>query len=209
MAYLILVRHGLTQWNSEGRWQGLTDISITDEGRLEINKAAQSFKDIKIDIAYTSNLIRTKQTYQEICNALGLSCPVLHEAALNERDYGIYNGQNKWDVENKIGQTEFEKLRRNFDYPVPAGETLKDVYDRVVPFYQQKVLKELKVGKNILIVSSGNTLRALIKFLDNLSDENIAMLELGFGEVYVYKINANGQIIKKEVRVSGLSSDKH
>lgn len=209
MAYLILVRHGLTQWNQEGRWQGLTDISITDEGRLEINKAAQSFKDIKIDIAYTSNLIRTKQTYQEICNALGLSCPVLHEAALNERDYGIYNGQNKWDVENKIGRSEFEKLRRNFDYPVPAGETLKDVYDRVVPFYEQKVLNELKVGKNILIVSSGNTLRALIKFLDNLSDENIARLELGFGEVYVYKIHANGQIISKEVRVSGLSRNKH
>lgn len=204
MAYLVLVRHGLTEWNKEGRWQGFTDISLTEAGRAEIKQAAQSIKDIRIDIAYTSNLTRTKQSYQEIVKSLGLSCPVLHEAALNERDYGIYNGKNKWEVEKELGEEEFEKLRRSFDYPVPAGETLKNVYERVVPFYKSKILNDLKSGKNILLVSSGNTFRALIKYLENISDIDISKLDLGFGAVFVYKVDSQGRVLSKEIRVNDL-----
>lgn len=209
MAYLVLVRHGLTGWNREGRWQGFTDIPLSEEGKEEIKKAAWSIRDIKIDIAYTSNLTRTKQTYQQICDTLGLVCLVTAQAALNERDYGIYNGKNKWDVEKEIGAEEFEKLRRNFDYPVPAGETLKNVYERVVPFYQTTILPELKTGKNVMIVSSGNTIRALLKYLENISDEDISKLELGFGEVYVFDINEQGQVLEKQVRAKDLYQGKH
>lgn len=200
MAYLVLVRHGLTGWNKEGRWQGFTDISLTEEGKEAIRKTAKTIKDIKIDMAYVSNLTRTKQTYQEIRDVLGLNCPVAYEAALNERDYGIYTGKNKWEVEKEIGEEEFEKLRRSFDYPIPAGETLKNVYERAVPFYKLKILNHLRSGKNVLVVSSGNTIRALLKYLENISDEDIAKLELGFGEVYLFKVNEQGEITQKQIR---------
>lgn len=209
MAYLILVRHGLTDWNEEGRWQGFTDIPIGKEGKAEIQKAAQTISNLRIDLAYTSNLLRTKQTYDEICNSLNLSCPLLHESALNERDYGIYTGKNKWEIEKEIGKKEFQNLRRGFDYPVPAGETLKDVYSRVVPFYKQVILPDLIQGKNILLVSSGNTFRALIKYLENLSNKEVEKLELGFGDVYVFEVDTNGQIIHKEVRIQDFSYVKH
>jgi 2,3-bisphosphoglycerate-dependent phosphoglycerate mutase len=209
MAYLILIRHGLTEWNREGRWQGFTDTPISEEGKEEIRKAAESIKVIKIDVAYTSNLTRTKQTYQEICNTLSLNCPVVPESALNERDYGIYTGKNKWEVEKELGTEEFEKLRREFEYPIPTGETLKNVYERVVPFYKTKILNDLKAGKNVLVVSSGNTFRALLKFLENISDEDIAKLDLGFGDVYVFQVDADGKISEKQVRVKDLYKGKH
>lgn len=201
MAYLVLIRHGATAWNEEGRWQGFTDISITDSGKEEIKQAAQSIKDIRIDLAYTSNLTRTKESYQEIVRELGLACPVVHEAALNERDYGIYNGKNKQEVRQELGEEEFEKLRRDFDYPVPAGETLKNVYERVVPFYKQKILNDLKSGKNVLVVSSGNTIRALIKYLENISDEDIARVDLGFGAVLVFVVDSHGKVTDKQARL--------
>lgn len=200
MAYLVLLRHGLTAWNKEGRWQGFTDTPISDEGKAQIKKAAEAIKDINFDIAFTSNLLRTQETFQVIKNTLQLNCPVNHDSALNERDYGIYTGKNKWEVEREIGQSEFKKLRRNFDYPVPAGETLKNVYERVVPFYNQKVLTLLKTNKNVLLVSSGNTFRALIKYLENLTDKEVADLDLGFGNVWIYQIDQNGQVIKKEIK---------
>lgn len=208
-SYLILVRHGLTDWNKEGKWQGFTDIPINEEGKKEARKAAEAVRDIKIDSAYTSSLTRTKQTYQEICDVLGLSCPVLHHDALNERDYGIYTGKNKWEVQKEIGSSEFEKLRRGFDYPIPAGETLRDVHGRVVPFYEKQILADLKSGKNVMVVSSGNTLRALMKHLENISDKDVATLELGFGDVYVFKVSREGHIISKEVRAKDLFQGKH
>ena len=209
MAYLLLVRHGVTAWNKVGRWQGHTDIPLSDEGRAEARTAAQTIKDIKIDAAYTSPLSRTTQTYDEICDALSLTCPVLAHPALNERNYGVYTGKNKWAVKKELGEKEFLKLRRNFDHPVPGGETLKDVYGRVVPFYKQQILLDLKSGKNVMVVSSGNTLRALIKFLEGKTDRKIADFELGFADIYVFNIDKQGKIVGKEVRAKDLYSGKH
>lgn len=208
MANLILVRHGITDWNETGRWHGLSDIPINEEGKKEARQAAEALKGINIDSAYTSDLIRTKQTYQEICDKLNLSCPVFHTPALNERDYGEYTGKNKWEVQKQIGDVKFQKLRREWDFPVPNGETLKDVYGRVVPFYQEKILNDLKQNKNVLVVSSGNTLRALIKFLDNIPDNEIANLELNFGEITIYEIDREGKIVKKETRAKDLYTQK-
>lgn len=200
MAYLILVRHGITDWNKEGRWHGLTDIPINEEGRQQAREGAKALSGIKIDSVYTSLLCRTKQTYDEICDSLGLSCPVTAEPALNERDYGIYTGKNKWEVEKEMGHEEFVKLRRGWDCPIPKGETLKDVYNRVVEFYKEQILKDLKARKNVLVVSSGNTLRALIKYLENISDDDIANLELNFGEIYIYEIDKEGKVLGKEIK---------
>jgi 2,3-bisphosphoglycerate-dependent phosphoglycerate mutase len=208
MAYLILVRHGITDWNEEGRWHGLSDIPINEKGKNQAKQSGLALKGLRIDTAYTSDLGRTKQTFQGICDALALSCPVMHSPALNERDYGEYTGKNKWQVKEQLGDKEFQKLRRDFAYPVPGGESLKDVHGRVVPFYQEKIESDLKQGKNVLVVSSGNTLRALIKHLENISDEDISKLELNFGEITIFEINEKGDIIGKENRASDLYGDK-
>lgn len=196
MAFLILVRHGVTDWNLQGKWQGLTDTSLSEEGRKQSKEVARVLRGTKIDVVYTSELQRTKQTYEEICNSLNLSCPVLCSPALNERDYGIYTGRNKWEVEKELGHEQFIRLRRGWDCPISKGETLIDVYNRVVPFYKNSILKDLKIGKNVLVISSGNTLRALIKYLENLSDEGIANLELAFGGIYMFDVETSGKIRK-------------
>ena len=206
MAYLILVRHGITDWNVEGRWHGLTDIPLNEEGRKQARETAKNLSKIKIDAVYTSLLCRTKQTYDEICSYLELKCPVTSHKALNERDYGIYTGKNKWEVEKKLGHEKFANLRRSWNCPIPKGEALKDVYERVVSFYNEQILKDLKNGKNVLIISSGNTLRALIKYLENISDEDIAKLELTFGEVYIYEFDRNGKILNKQTKISDLTN---
>ncbi|MCL5784990.1 MAG: 2,3-bisphosphoglycerate-dependent phosphoglycerate mutase [Patescibacteria group bacterium] len=199
MAYLILARHGITEWNAAGKWQGLTDIPLSEEGKRQAKEMAGSLKGIRIDLVYTSELSRVKQTSEEICNSLGLICPVAANPALNERDYGIYTGKNKWEMENELGQERFTRLRRGWDFPVPEGETLKDVYNRVVPFYREKILPDLQKGKNVLAVAHGNSLRALVKFLENISDENIAKLEIPIGQILVYSVDNSGKIIDKQI----------
>ncbi len=200
MAYLILVRHGLTDWNKIGRWHGRSDISINEEGRLEARAAAVAIENLKIDKVYTSTLTRTKETFQEMNKVLNLVIPVSASPALDERDYGIYTGRIKWDVEKELGKEKFWLIRRGWDFPIPGGESLKQVYERVVPFFENDLLPVLKNGENILIVSSGNTLRALVKFLENIPDDKVASLHLQFGEVYIYTFDLDGKVIKKEVK---------
>ncbi|OGE29279.1 hypothetical protein A2867_05360 [Candidatus Daviesbacteria bacterium RIFCSPHIGHO2_01_FULL_40_11] len=199
MAYLILIRHGITDWNIEGKWQGLTDTFLSKEGKKQAKEVAEILRGMRIDEVYTSELSRTKQMYQEICNSLSLSCPVFHNPALNERDYGIYTSKNKWEVEKQLGHEKFIQIRRGWDYPIPEGESLVDVYNRVVPFYKERILRDLKERKNVLVISSGNTLRALMKYLENISDEDIARLELGFGEIYIFEIDSKGKILGKRI----------
>ena len=112
MAYLILIRHGITDWNIEGKWQGLTDTFLSKEGKKQAKEVAEILRGMRIDEVYTSELSRTKQMYQEICNSLSLSCPVFHNPALNERDYGIYTSKNKWEVEKQLGHEKFIQIRR-------------------------------------------------------------------------------------------------
>lgn len=209
MAFLILIRHGVTDWNVEGRWHGLSDIPINTEGAKEANLAAEAIKDLRIDSAYTSDLIRTKQTYQKICDALTLTCPVIHTPALNERDYGMFTGKNKWEVRDQLGEEEFLKLRRDYKQPIPGGESLKDVYGRVVPYYKEQIMKDLKADKNVLVVSSGNTLRALIKYLEDISDEDISKFELNFGEIRIFEFDSDGKILNRETRGQNLYQGQH
>ena len=203
MAYLVLVRHGQSEWNLLGQWTGLTDVELTDDGREEARRAGRTLEDIQLDRAYTSQLKRAKNTLDEIVEHLGRQdIKRTEQKELNERDYGELTGKNKWQVKEEFGDDKFMKWRRSWDYPVPGGETLKDVSERVLPFYEDHILKNLKEGKNVIVAAHGNSLRALIKHLDNIADEDSHSVEIMTGEVLVYQISEDGELLKKEIRVT-------
>ncbi|MDD2823202.1 MAG: 2,3-diphosphoglycerate-dependent phosphoglycerate mutase [Candidatus Daviesbacteria bacterium] len=202
MAYLILVRHGESIWNAQGLWTGLVDVDLSPTGIIDAKEAGQLIKGIKPQIAFTSKLKRAQHTLKEILRVLDIDhIPTFETSALNERDYGDFTGKNKWEIEKEYGHNQFIKWRRGWDVQVPNGESLKDVYERVVPYYVEHILPKLKSGKNVLVSAHGNSLRALVKYLDDISDKDITKLELEYCEVYIYQINEDGQIISKEVRV--------
>lgn len=200
MANLILVRHGESEWNKKGLWTGLTDIGLSQKGFEESRAAAAKLGNAPLDIVFTSSLLRAKQTLTEIKSVLNLDhLETFENKALNERDYGIYTGKNKWEIQKKVGEEKFQKIRRGWDVPIPNGETLKDVYERAVPYYQTEILPKLRDGKNILVVAHGNSLRALVKYLENLSDTDVENLEIATGEIYIYSINEEGAVVSKEI----------
>ncbi len=202
MSKLILVRHGQSEYNAKDLWTGWTDVPLTELGRLEAREAGEEIKDLKVDIVFVSDLIRSKQTWEEMAKVLGLkNLPTIEAKEIKERSYGDLSGLNKWEVKNKYGDEQWLKWRRGWDEPVPNGETLKDVYDRVVPFYLKTILPLLESGKNILLSDHGNSLRALVKYLDNIPNEDIWKLEIPTGTVYVYDIDKDGKITNKEIRV--------
>ncbi len=204
MAYLVLVRHGQSEWNALGLWTGWQDTPLTAKGREEARQAAEYLQDFTLHKAHTSNLVRAQQTLDEIKSELNhQNLETVNHAALDERHYGDYTGKNKWQVKEEIGEVEFNKLRREWNYPVPNGETLKDVHDRAIPYYQEHIINDLKDGKNIIIAGHGNTLRALMKHLEEVDDKDVHTLEIGTGQVLVYEINNDGKMISKQIRSSG------
>ena len=209
MAYLILARHAKSEWNDLGRWTGWTDVSLSPEGELEAERAAEHLKDIEIHETHTSPLIRTKQTLQIIKKKLGISHlkDIAHDA-LKERNYGTLTGKNKWDIKKEIGEEQFQKIRRGWNQPIPEGETLEDVYKRVVPYYERDIFGSLKDGKNVLVVAHGNSLRALAKYLENIPDDEISKLEIGVAELHIYKMDEAGKILDKEIRAENKNKGK-
>jgi len=204
MAYLVLVRHGQSEWNALGLWTGQEDVSLTEQGKAEARKAAEHLRDITLHKAHTSSLSRTHQTLEEIKSALShTDLETVQHKALDERHYGDYQAKNKWEIKDQIGDDEFMKLRRNWDHPVPNGETLKDVHARVLPYYEERILEDLKEGKNIIVAAHGNSLRALMKHLDEIDDSNVHELEIGTGEVVIYEISDDGKVIGKSVLNEG------
>lgn len=200
MAYLVLVRHGQSEWNALGKWTGWHDVPLTDQGKTEAREAAKILEGIKLHKAYTSRLTRAQQTLDVIKQHLhNVELETVSHDALNERDYGDYTGLNKWDAQKSMGNEEFQKLRRSWDYPLPNGETLKDVHARVVPYYERYILKDLKNGKNVIISAHGNSLRALVKHLEDIPDNEVHKLEITTGEVYLYSFNDHGKITKKTI----------
>lgn len=201
MAYLILIRHGYSEYNIRGLWTGWRDPDLTLQGRKEAKKAALAIKEIPFSIGYTSPQIRHKETLEIVKNVLGLKrLPTISANALKERNYGKYTGRNKWEVEKELGKENFTKLRRGWDYPVPNGESLKQVYERVVSYYKTAILPNLLDNKNVIISSSGNALRSLVKYIENISNQNIVNLEISPGEVYVYLLDPKGKMISREIR---------
>ncbi len=202
MAKLALVRHGESEWNIKGLWTGWTDVPLTEKGRDEAYHAGEGLKEIQFDHAFTSQLIRAQQTLDVIKKVLGQDIPTTKAIELNERSYGIYTGKNKWEVQKEVGDEVFTQIRRSWDYPIPEGESLKQVFERVIPYFKEQIEPLLIKDKNVLIAAHGNSLRALIKYLEDISDENIPHLELATGEAYVYEIDSQGKVTGKVIRKS-------
>lgn len=199
---LVLIRHGESQWNALNQWTGLTDIGLSEKGKQEAVSAASRLSDISFDCAFTSKLSRASDTLRIILETLKISAlPFTADPALNERDYGIYTGKNKLEIQKEIGDKAYLALRRGWDCPIPQGESLKQVYERVVPYYDRVIAPLLAHGKHILIVAHGNSLRALMKKIEHISDEDIPGVELATGEIIIYRVDQNGAILSKEKRV--------
>lgn len=201
VSYLVLVRHGESLWNALGQWTGWTDIDLSDTGRQEARQAAAVLKNIRFHVAHTSDLKRAQETLEIMLQELNLTIPVKRHPAIKERNYGALTGKNKWKIKEEYGEEQFMLWRRSWDHPVPEGESLKDVHARVIPYYKQYILPDLLAGKHVLVAAHGNSLRALVKHLDNISDADIPHLEIATGEVYVYSL-LKGKILKKEIRAT-------
>ncbi|MBP1163949.1 MULTISPECIES: 2,3-bisphosphoglycerate-dependent phosphoglycerate mutase [unclassified Chryseobacterium] len=187
MEKLFLVRHGQSLWNLENRFTGWKDIDITEAGIEEAKKAGLALKGERIDIAFTSALVRAQHTLSIILNEIGNpNIPVIKDKALNERSYGNLEGLNKAETALKYGDEQVHIWRRSFDVVPPGGESLKDTYSRVIPYFESQIRPLLKQGENVLIVAHGNSLRALIMYLEHLSPEEILEREIATGIPLTY-----------------------
>jgi len=200
MAKLVLVRHGKSEWNEKGLWTGWTDVPLCEKGYEEAKSVGLALRGLDFDFAFIAPLVRNRETLKTILNTMGENkLDVIENSAILERNYGIYTGKNKWQVKEEVGEEEFMNIRRGWNHLIPEGESLKQVYNRFIPYYQKEIELKLKTGKNILVVSSGNALRSLVKYLENLGDEEISKVEIGTAEILKYEINDTGEVIGKEI----------
>lgn len=201
MGKLVVVRHHESEWNKLGLWTGVTDVKLTDYGAQKAREMGQAIKDICIDAAYTSRQIRSVQTLVNMMPSCTVAdIPIKAVTALNERDYGDYTGKNKWEIEKEVGKEEFTRIRRGWDHPIPNGETLQMVYNRAVPFFLNTILLDLMTGKNILIVAHGNSIRSIMKYIENIPTDKISTVNMEFGEILIYDLDKEGHMLHKEVR---------
>ena len=187
---LVLVRHGQSEWNKLNLFTGWKDPNLTQQGIAEACQAGEKLQDmsIKFDLMYTSVLQRAQLTGTIILEKLDqLNIPIEKNVNLNERDYGDLTGMNKDQARAEFGEEQVHIWRRSYDVSPPGGESLKNTYDRVVPYFKEKVLAQLESGKNILIAAHGNSLRSLVKYIENISEENILKFEIATGEPLFYE----------------------
>ena len=204
-----MIRHGESEWNLQGRWTGWTDVGITPKGAADARKMGELLQGIHFDEAYTSRLKRTVETFQNVVATQGQpELPYKQVEALNERDYGDYTGLNKWEVKAKVGDDKFNAIRRNYDEPILGGETLHMVYDRVLPWYRAELLPKLLKGENVMLVAHGNSIRALVKYIENISDTDIAKFEMIFGTVLIYTVDEAGRMVDRQTLKAEITQTK-
>ena len=179
---LTLIRHGQSTYNLENRFTGDADVPLTKLGKEEALQAGKKIKYFHYDIAYTSMLERAEETLQIILQEIGqTTIPVIKNKALNERRYGDLQGLNKAETAIKFGDAQVLIWRRSYDVRPPGGESLEDTFNRTVPYYKSEIEPKLLAGGNILIVAHGNSLRALVMCLENISKEAILKLNIPTG----------------------------
>ena len=224
MLKLVLLRHGESTWNKENRFTGWVDVDLSERGIEEAKTAGKILKKegYVFDIAYTSVLKRGIRTLWIVLEQMDLMwIPIFNSWRLNERHYGALQGLNKSEMAKKYGEEQVLKWRRSYDikppslkktsamYPsndlrykelnkkdIPLTECLKDVVERFMPYWKQEIAPTLKAGKRIIICASSNSLRALVKYLDKISDEEIVNLNIPTGVPLVYELNRNLKPIK-------------
>ncbi len=197
---LILIRHGQSEWNALNQFTGWKDPDLTAKGIEEAHNAGKIIKNLKInfDLVFTSALVRAQNTAEIILEEINQSLSTIKNQALNERNYGDLAGLNKDDARKRWGDEQVHIWRRSYDIPPPGGESLKDTGERVLPFFMKEILPHVCEGKNILVAAHGNSLRSLIKFLDNISNEDIVKLEIPTGAPIHYVINEDGSVKSKK-----------
>ena len=216
MSKLILTRHGQSIWNAENRFTGWVDVDLSKQGILEARKSGVLIKNlnINIDISYTSFLKRAIKTLSVILEENNLELELNSSWEINERHYGSLTGLNKEEIKKQIGEELFKKYRRSWDISpppmtendknrslfsslntsipqglIPLTESLKDTYNRVIPFFESKIKPDLQKNKNIIITAHGNSLRALCKKLFNISNQKINELEIPTGNPLIIEFD--------------------
>lgn len=197
MPILIIVRHGQSTWNLENRFTGDVDVDLTPLGEEEARTAGRLLKGYHFDKAYTSVLKRAVRSLDIILKETGnLHVPVIRTAALNERKYGDLQGLNKAETEKQYGAKQILMWRRSYDVAPPNGESLKNTYDRVVPYYTKEIEPALKKGDSVLVVAHGNSLRSLMMYLEHISREEIVNLNLATGVPRLYEMDTSLSLVK-------------
>ncbi len=220
---LILLRHGQSEWNASNQFTGWVDVRLTDKGREEARRGGEMIKEanLKPSVLYTSLLRRAITTANIALDTADLHwIPVIRNWRLNERHYGALQGLNKAETKEKYGDEQFMAWRRSYDTPppaidrdneyaqfddqryadldeVPATECLLDVVKRFIPYYQEEIEPRLKRGETVMLAAHGNSLRALVKHLDEISDDDIAGLNIPTGIPLVYRLDSEGKVLNK------------
>jgi len=193
-SYLVLVRHGQSEWNEKNLFTGWKDPKLTPRGVDEAIKAGKELKEAgySFDKMFTSDLFRAQDTGRIILEQMDIpSIEVIKDVSLNERNYGDLAGLNKDEARKKWGEDQVHIWRRSFDVPPPGGESLKDTAERVLPYFKENIIPELIEGLNILVAAHGNSLRALVMELEEISSEEIVELEISTGVPLIYKFEEN------------------
>ena len=199
MPNLVLIRHGQSEWNKENRFTGWIDIPLSLKGEEEARKAGEKVKGMHFDKAFTSMLQRAIKTFEIAAQTAGFKHLIAEkDEALNERMYGELQGLNKDECREKFGDEQVHIWRRSYDIPPPRGESLKDTAERVLPYYHKRIESMLRDGKNILIVAHGNSLRALIMYLEKLSGDEIVKVEIPTGVPILYELDENLNVVSKK-----------
>ncbi|MDO4761090.1 MAG: phosphoglyceromutase [Corynebacterium sp.] len=218
---LVLLRHGQSEWNASNQFTGWVDVNLTAKGEEEAKRGGALLREAGIvpTVLYTSLLRRAIRTANIALNEADLHwIPVIRDWRLNERHYGALQGLNKAETKEKYGDDQFMAWRRSYDTPppaladdseysqvndpryahldeVPRTECLKDVVVRFIPYFEEEILPRVKNGETVLVAAHGNSLRALVKHLDAISDEDIAELNIPTGIPLVYELDENGTVL--------------
>lgn len=224
MIRLVLLRHGESTWNQENRFTGWTDVDLTEQGLREAHQAGRTLRaeGYRFDLAHTSVLKRAIRTLWIALDEMDLMwIPVVRSWRLNERHYGALQGLNKKDTADKYGMEQVHAWRRSYDIPppaleesderfpgrdpryaglapgeVPRSESLKNTLERVLPYWHKAIVPDLRAGKRILVAAHGNSIRALVKYLDGISDEEIPGLNIPTGIPLVYELDEELRALK-------------
>ena len=220
MGKLIAIRHGQSTWNAENRFTGWVDVDLSEKGIQEAEKSGKLLKELNLnyDICFTSYLKRAIKTLEIVLKVLGKDIEYKKAWELNERHYGTLTGLHKAETKKKLGEEQFKKYRRSWDNSppsldrgseysshkdplykdlsnIPDTESLKNTYDRVIPYFKKHIEKHIKQSKNIILSAHGNSIRALGKKIFNISDKSINLLEIPTGNPLVIDFDNSGKVL--------------
>jgi 2,3-bisphosphoglycerate-dependent phosphoglycerate mutase len=201
MSILILIRHGQSEWNAENRFTGWVDTPLSSDGRAEAKRAGERLaqRGIHVDRAYTSTLQRAIETGQIVLDQLDQGdLEQIQAWQLNERFYGALTGRNKAQTAEEFGAEQVHIWRRSYDIPPPGGESLADTGRRALPYFHEVIIPATREVDVVMVAAHGNSLRAIIKELDEISDDEIPGLEIATGIPIVYEM-ADGRPVGKEI----------